>query len=88
VSVKLDLWPVVEPGATHGAVVESEARHADDVQRRARRRAEARDVAGVRRNLWLDECYSNHPKEVGQSALIVHPSTARFNSRSILLSDV
>ena len=68
VAVQLDLRPVVEAGAAHGAVVEAEARHADDVQRRAGRGAQARDVAGVRRYLRLEERDAGHGKLSALSA--------------------
>ena len=60
VAVEFDLRPVVEAGAPHCALVETEARRADYVQRRARRRAQARDVPRIGRYLRLDECDVEH----------------------------
>jgi hypothetical protein len=47
--------PVVESGALELAIVDSKAERLDEVERAARRGAEARDVPRVRRDLGLDE---------------------------------
>ena len=51
----VDEVPVVDAGAAHAALVDAEAERADEVEHRRGRGAEARDAAGVRRDLRLDE---------------------------------
>src|SRR5690606_17822620 len=52
---QVNVLPIVEPGAPYICLVHREAERTDQVQRRVGRRAEAGDVAGVRRYLGLDE---------------------------------
>lgn len=51
VAVQSHFVPVIETGAFQRPVVHPEARHADDMKRRERGGAKARDVAGVGRYL-------------------------------------
>ena len=52
--------PIVQAGAPDSAIIKTEARDTYDVKRCIRRGAESRDVAGVLRNLRLDECDRDH----------------------------
>ena len=61
---ELYLGPIVEAGASQRAVVHAKAGDADDVQRRVRRRTQARNVAGVGWNLWFDERDGKHSSEL------------------------
>jgi hypothetical protein len=55
VTTDVHVRPVVEPGTAQGTVVDAEAEAADEVKRRPGGSAEARDVAGVWRNLGFPE---------------------------------
>src|SRR5262249_20945061 len=57
--------PVVETSASQRAIVHAKAGDADDVQWRVCRRTHARDVAGVRWNLWFDKCDGKHEPSIG-----------------------
>lgn len=52
---KIDLFPIIETGPLQLPIVQREAERLDEVQRRTRRETEAADVAGIRRNLRLNE---------------------------------
>lgn len=49
------LAPVIEPGAAQRTIFQRKAERLDEVQMRAGREAEPADVAGIRRDLGLDE---------------------------------
>jgi hypothetical protein len=51
----IDLGPIVEPSALQGTVVGREAERTDEMQSRAGGEAKPPDVAGIRRNLGLDQ---------------------------------
>ena len=57
---EFDFRPVIQPGPLHGAFVHAKPRHPDDVQRRVRRRTQARNVAGVWWDLWFDKRDFDH----------------------------
>ena len=50
-----DVLPVIHARAFELGIVEAEAQWFDQMQRRLRRGAEARDVAGVRRNFGFEQ---------------------------------
>lgn len=51
----VDEMPVVHARTTHAVLVDSKAERADQVQRASRGRAQPRDIAGIGRDLGLDE---------------------------------
>ena len=51
---------VIQAGAAHGLAVQLEAERPHEVQRAAGIRAQADDVAGIRRNLRLEENHMKH----------------------------
>src|SRR5438067_3249789 len=51
----VDFLRVIEAGSLEGAIVDGESQGLDQVQSRTRGEAEPSDVAGIRRDLWLDE---------------------------------
>ena len=55
VTRELHFRPVIETGASHGAIVHAKAGDPDDVKRHVGGGAQPRDVAGVRWNLGFDE---------------------------------
>ena len=63
VLTNVDEVPVIHAGAAHGVLVDPEAEPPDEVERRARRGAEARDVSGVRRDLRFDEDHVERRRE-------------------------
>lgn len=67
VTLQLDERPVIEPGAPHGLLIDREAQLSDEVQRKLKRRGEARDVSRVLRDLGVDEDDSRGRREAGGS---------------------
>ncbi len=70
----VDEVPVVDPGAAYGLLIDTKPEAPDEVQGRGRGGAEARDVAGVLRNLGLDEHDVEGRREGGGAELTVHDS--------------
>ena len=60
VHADIEQVPVVQTGALHAPVVELKAERFDQMQHTARRRTGARDVAGVLRDLRLDQNDIDH----------------------------
>ena len=52
--------PVIQTGPLHALVVDSKAERLDQMQHTACRRTGAGNVAGVLRNLWLDQNNVEH----------------------------
>lgn len=63
---EVDFRPVVETRALECAIVHAKAGDADDVQRNVGRGTEARDVTGVRWNLWFNERDGKHEESIGR----------------------
>jgi len=53
--VEVDEMPIIEPGAPNGPLGQGEAELSDQVERASEGGGKARDVAGVLRDLRLDE---------------------------------
>ncbi|HVS21819.1 MAG TPA: hypothetical protein VHD88_08215 [Pyrinomonadaceae bacterium] len=58
--MKRYLGPVIKPGATHGAMVQTKSGNADDVQGHACGGTKPSDVTSVRRYLRLHQRDINH----------------------------
>jgi hypothetical protein len=58
--VQIYFCPIIQPGAFQSAVVHPKSGRADDVQIGKSRRAEARDVSGIRRYFRFDKANVKH----------------------------
>ena len=58
-----DFIPVIQPGASHCALVHAKSGDADNVQRGPGRRAEAGYIPRVLRDFWLNQGDGQHERE-------------------------
>jgi len=57
--MQVDIGPIVEPGPSHGTVVDAESKPSDEVQWNSVCSAQPRDVSRVRRDFRFDQCDVN-----------------------------